>query len=273
MPEGHSIFRHAAEHRELLAGHVVHAESPQGRFSQGATRINGRRLVGIGTHGKHLFYRWERAETLHIHLGLYGKFRVFTAAASPPTPATRLTLRANGATIYLAGPTTCELIMPSREEAIRNRLGPDPLRAGTAGNRPSDLLSNLARRTIPIGAAIIDQSVIAGLGNIYRAEVLFLAGIHPAIGANEVAPEKVREIWDRSVRLLRKGVKEGKITTVPRRGARRDTNERVFVYQRDRYPCRKCGGAISTGESANRTIWWCETCQPRSGQGLAHSAE
>ena len=271
MPEGHSIFRHATEHRELLTGYEVSAESPQGRFSRGAARINGRRLLEIETHGKHLFYRWERAETLHVHLGLYGKFRVFTTEAPRPTPATRLTMAANGATIYLAGPTVCELIMPSREEEIRARLGPDPLRRRSAANSVEALAANLSRRTIPIGAALIDQSVIAGLGNIYRAEVLFLAGLHPAIRANEVSPEKVREIWDLSAKLLRKGVKEGKITTVPRRGARRATDERVFVYQRDRHACRRCGGPISMGESANRTLWWCETCQPRSGpEALSH---
>ena len=235
MPEGHSIFRHAAEHRELLVGQEVSAESPQGRFSRGAARINGRRLLDIETHGKHLFYRWERAETLHVHLGLYGKFRVFATDAPRPTPATRLAMRANGVTIYLAGPTVCELIMPSREEAIRARLGPDPLRSRFAGNSSAAFAENLSRRTIPIGAAVIDQSVIAGLGNIYRAEVLFLAGVHPSIPANEVPAEKVREMWDISAKLLRKGVKEGKITTVPRRGARRNANERVFVYQRDRH--------------------------------------
>jgi formamidopyrimidine-DNA glycosylase len=95
--------------------------------------------------------------------------------------------------------------------------------------------------------------------------VLFLAGVHPSIPANEVPAEKVQEMWDISAKLLRKGVKEGKITTVPRRGARRNAKERVFVYQRDRHACRQCGGAISMGESANRTLWWCETCQPRSG--------
>ena len=265
MPEGHSIFRYAEQHREMLAGTSVVTGSPQGRFRKGAERISGRQLLSVDSHGKHLFYRWQRAETLHIHLGLYGKFRTFTDEAPQPTPATRLTMAANGATIHLAGPTVCELIMPSREEAIRARLGPDPLRSRFAGNSPDALAANLSRRTIPIGAAVIDQSVIAGLGNIYRAEVLFLAGLHPSIPANEVPPGKVREIWDLSAKLLRKGVKEGKITTVPRRGARRNTDERVFVYQRDRHACRRCGGPISMGESANRTLWWCETCQPRSG--------
>lgn len=265
MPEGHSIYRYARQHRDLLGGKQVEATSPQGRFRKGAQRISGRRLLDVATHGKHLFYRWHRAETLHVHLGLYGRFSSFTGTAPPPTPATRLAMQADGVTVYLAGPSACELIAPTKEDEIRSRLGPDPLHAGRRGNNAAALAANLSRRTIPIGAAIIDQSVIAGLGNIYRAEVLFLAGLHPSVPANAVTPEKVQEIWDLSAKLLRKGVKEGKITTVPRRGARRDTAERVFVYQRERHACRKCGGPISMGESGNRTLWWCESCQSRSG--------
>jgi endonuclease-8 len=262
MPEGHSIFRYAARHRELLAGHEVTATSPQGRFSRGAARISGRTLLDVSVHGKHLFYRWQRAETLHIHLGLYGKFRTFTDEPPPPTPNSRLTLSTEGVTVYLAGPTICELVNPSREEEIRNRLGPDPLQAGSPGNTIDAFAANLTRRTIPIGAAIIDQSVVAGLGNIYRAEALFLAGINPATPANEVAPEKVELLWQTSVALLERGVREGRIVTVPRpRGGER--TDQVFVYQRDRFPCRECGGPVSSGEMANRTIWWCETCQPR----------
>ena len=262
MPEGHLIFRYAAHHRELLVGRTVVASSPQGRFGKGAARINGRKLIDVEVRGKHLFYRWERAESLHVHLGLYGKFRAFTGDPPPPTPNTRLTLAAGGATIYLAGPTTCELIDPSREAEIRSRLGPDPLKAGSPGNNADELAANLSRRTIPIGAAVIDQSVMAGIGNIYRAEALFLTAINPRTPANEVSRAKVDELWRTSVALLERGVREGKIVTVPRpRG--RDETDGLYVYQRDRYPCRKCGGPISSTEMADRKIWWCENCQPR----------
>jgi endonuclease-8 len=262
MPEGHAIFRYAASHRELLAGHVVTAASPQGRFARGAARISGRRLLDVGVHGKHLFYRWERAETLHIHLGLYGKFRTFTEDPPPPTPNTRLTMAADGVIIYLAGPTTCELIEPSREEEIRSKLGPDPLKAGSPGNTAAELAANLARRTIPIGAAIIDQGVMAGFGNIYRAEVLFLTAVNPRTPANEVPRSKIDEIWETGVALLTRGVREGRIVTVKRpRGP--DKTDGLYVYQRDRLSCRKCGGSISSIGMADRTIWWCETCQPR----------
>lgn len=261
MPEGHSIFRYASEHRELLSGRQVVATSPQGRFRKGAARISGRELLDVATHGKHLFYRWKRAETLHVHLGLYGKFRTFESDPPPPTPGTRLALVANGVTIYLAGPTVCELITPSQEESIRTRLGPDPLQSGTRGNNRAAFAANLSRRSIPIGAAILDQTVIAGIGNIYRAEALFLTGINPATPANQLGPELSAELWKTSVRLLKRGVRQGRIVTIPRPRARGDRIDNLYVYQRERFACRKCGGPISSGEMANRRIWWCGTCQ------------
>ncbi len=262
MPEGHSIYRYADRHRGLLVGHEVVATSPQGRFGPGAARINGRRLLDVTAHGKHLFYRWERAETLHVHLGLYGKFRTFAGEPPPPTPATRLTLAANGTTIYLAGPTVCELIMPSREDEILARLGPDPLQAGKSGHNAARFAANLERRSIPIGAALIDQQVIAGLGNIYRAEALFLVGTNPATPAHLIPKPRVDELWKTSVKLLRKGVNEGIIATVPRSRTRKNAEDRLYVYKRDRFACRICGGPIATGTMADRSIWWCPTCQP-----------
>jgi endonuclease-8 len=262
MPEGHTIRRYAERHRKVLAGKQVAASSPQGRFAAGAQRLNGRELLDVDAHGKHLFYRWGRAETLHIHLGLYGKFRLFRSEPPPPTPGTRLALATDDVTIYLAGPTVCELIMPSQEDAILARLGPDPLKAETNGNTAEAFLANLSRRRIPIGAAILDQSVIAGIGNIYRAEGLFLTGIHPNIPANEVPAEKVQELWDKSVELLERGVAEGRITTMPRAPlGRTNETDRLYVYKRDRFPCRVCGGPISTDEMAGRSMWWCDTCQ------------
>ncbi len=263
MPEGHSIFLYAREHRELFAGREVAARSPQGRFSKGAHRISGRKLVDIETHGKHLFYRWQRAETLHIHLGLYGKFRTFSEDPPPPTPGTRLSLSANGTTVYLAGPTVCELVLPSEEEAIKSRLGPDPLQAGKPGNSAEVFFEKLSRRRIPIGASYIDQAVIAGIGNIYRSEALFLMGINPATPSNQISQDKASELWELSVKLLKRGVRNKMIVTVPRRTKERGDGANQYVYKRDRFSCRNCGGPISSGEMANRKIWWCATCQPQ----------
>jgi formamidopyrimidine-DNA glycosylase len=105
--------------------------------------------------------------------------------------------------------------------------------------------------------------VVAGLGNIYRAEALFLTGINPSAPANEVTSEKIEELWATSVELLERGVAEGRISTLPRAPlGRSDETDGVYVYKRDRFPCRVCGGPISTGEMANRSLWWCPTCQP-----------
>lgn len=265
MPEGHSIHRYASQHRELLQGRQVAASSPQGRFSGGAARIGGRKLVDIDTHGKHLFYHWQRAETLHIHLGLYGKFRTFRSDPPPPTPATRLVLSTNQVSIYLAGPSVCELIDPAGEDRVLARLGPDPLKADTDNNNAAAFIANLSRRRIPIGAAILDQRVIAGLGNIYRAESLFLTALNPATPANKVPAAKAQELWATSVELLERGVAEGRIVTVQRlpiHPLRLDKHQQLYVYQRDRFPCRICGGPISTGRLADRSIWWCPSCQP-----------
>lgn len=264
MPEGHVIHRYALDHRDRLAGQVVRASSPQGRFSAGARRIDGRKLIEVDAHGKHLFYRFERAEALHVHLGLYGKFRSFDAKPPPPTPATRLTLLGGGNTIYLAGPSVCELVEPWAEQAILDRLGPDPLKDGTEGNTVEVFASNLARRRIPVGAALLDQSVIAGIGNIYRSEALFIAGISPHTPANSLTDIEVASLWDTCVTLLEKGLADGRIVTVARsripKGPRRN-GAGLYVYQRDRQPCRRCNGSISREEMANRTLWRCGVCQ------------
>lgn len=268
MPEGHTIHRHARRQRQALAGQRIATGSPQGRFSEGAQRLNGRTLETVDAHGKHLFYRWEGAETLHVHLGLFGKFRLYRTDPPPPSENTRLTLRGNDTTIYLAGPTICELIDPAGEEAIRSRLGPDPLRNGKRAAKRERFLTNLERRRIPIGAALLDQRVVAGIGNVYRAEVLFRTGIDPHVPSNELTPESAGELWDESTTLLRAGLKAGRIITVDPAdvGAQRrsdlDRDERLYVYGRHGDACRRCGTPIATTEMANRSIWWCPACQP-----------
>lgn len=264
MPEGHVIHRYAARHRDLLAGAAVRATSPQGRFSAGARRIDRRKLLDVEAHGKHLFYRFERCESLHVHLGLYGKFREFDENPPPPTPATRLSLVGSTHTVYLAGPSACGLVDPAMEQAILNRLGPDPLKDRTDGNTLAVFAANLARRRIPIGAALLDQSVIAGIGNIYRSEALFVAGISPHQESATLTEAQVTRLWATCVTLLGKGLRRGHIVTVPRSRIppqRRRNGAGLYVYQRDQALCRQCGGSISRQQMANRTMWWCTQCQ------------
>lgn len=269
MPEGHTIHRHARRHRDVLGGKEIATRSPQGRFSGGAERLSGQILNTVDAHGKHLFYRWGGGDILHVHLGLFGKFKVFRTDDPPePSENTRLAMAAPDATVYLAGPTICELIDPEEEEAIRGRLGPDPLRNGSQSAKLSDFASNLSRRTIPIGAALLDQKVISGVGNVYRAEALFRTGIDPHLPARTLTDEAVEQLWTETSRLLKQGEKAGRIITVDLAdvGARRRSDlkrdERLYAYGRDGEPCRRCGTEIQRTEMANRRMWWCPSCQP-----------
>ena len=266
MPEGHTIHRYARAHRRLLRGQVVEASSPQGRFAEGAALINGRALETVDPYGKHLFYRWDGGLTMHVHLGLYGEFRQFDDAPPPPTGGTRLELRSNGVVLRLAGPTACELIDPPHEARIRARLGPDPLRRDAD---PERVYAALQRRAIPIGAALLDQSIVAGVGNVYRAEALFVLGVNPELPSKLLPRETFDALWATLVRMLREGVKVGRIITVDpaelgisRRAMKLE--DWRYVYRRADLPCRRCGATVVSSTLAARTMYACPQCQQMS---------
>lgn len=276
MPEGHTIHRHARLQCKLLVGKTVRACSPQGRFEEGAARLNGARVVDIEAHGKHLLYHWADAdglandEILHVHLGLFGRFRTFTADPPAPTGGTRLALQVvgpdgqDGATIYLAGATIVQLITPAQAEAVIARLGPDPLQADAD---PSQFVHSLSRRTLSIGEALLDQKAIAGIGNVYRAELLFRAGIAPDIPANQISEATAKALWDDAVQLLRLGERSGRIVSVDpadvgkRRRSDLRGDEQRYVYKRHDRPCHRCGTTIIKWQPRARTIWACPQCQ------------
>lgn len=260
MPEGHTIHRLARRHRKLFEGTVVAADSPQGRFADGAATIDGQELIATSARGKHLFYEFEDGEILHIHLGLIGRFRTFTKQAPDPTDGTRLTLRNEAATAYLSGPMVCELVEASERDEIISELGPDPLYNRTDA---SAIAASLGRRRIPIGAALLDQSIICGIGNVYRSEILFLCGIDPRREARSLTDDEVECVWETARAQLRLGVKGGRIVTVDpadvgaanRRQLRKD--ERLYVYHREEMPCRRCGAPIRRAEIGGRHVWFC----------------
>lgn len=278
MPEGHTIHRHARLQRKALGGRRVAAWSPQGRFAEGAARLDGGTVMRIEAWGKHLLYHWGDAagqpsgEVLHVHLGLFGKFRTFTDEPPPPTEGTRLALRTfgeQGTTIYLAGATTVELITPADIEPLTARLGPDPLRRDAD---PTRFVAALARRALPIGEALLDQKAIAGIGNVYRAEMLFRAGIDPAIPARDLDAAAITGLWDGAVHLLRIGERAGRIITVEpedvgrRRRSDLRAGERLYVYKREDRPCHRCGTPIRMWMPRTRLIWACPSCQDLSAR-------
>ena len=264
MPEGHTIHRYARAHRRLLRGEQVAASSPQGRFAQGAALIDGRVVTSVDPYGKHLFYGFDNDLTLHVHLGLYGAFLQFDdSQAPPPTPGTRLELRAGTTILRLAGPTACELLQPPQVAAIRQRLGPDPLHRNADAEQ---VAAALQRRALPIGAALLDQSIIAGVGNVYRAEALFVCGINPEWPSRSLSRPAVDALWSTLSSMLRDGLRAGRIITVDpaelgiSRRAMRPEDWR-YVYRRTDLPCRRCGTTVVQWTLAARTMYACPHCQ------------
>ena len=159
LAKGHTIHRHARIHTEELGGQRLAVSSPQGWASEAAEAVDGKVLERVDAHGKHLLYRFEDDLTVHVHLGLFGKFRRYKLPGPPARDTTRLRFIGEERGMDLAGAMISQLIDPAAEDELMARLGPDPLRRHARADR---LRTALARRKIPVGAALLDQSVIAG---------------------------------------------------------------------------------------------------------------
>ena len=269
MPEGHTIHRIARDHSKLLIGREIRVSSPQGRFTADAERVDGATLERIEPYGKHLFYEWSTGEVGHVHLGLFGKFRVHVHDDVPPAEgAVRMRLVADQgdgcvATIDLSGPTACTIDPPSVRREILARLGPDPIRPRS---KPDRMIEKMTASTRGVGDLLMDQSVIAGVGNVYRAEALFVNGVHPLRPGRQFAEVELRALWSTCQGMLRQGVKDNRIVTVSREELGYPPRQRIpraeatYAYKRDR--CLRCGDEIRRIEIANRTCYYCPTDQP-----------
>ncbi|MEG3631600.1 Fpg/Nei family DNA glycosylase [Streptomyces poriticola] len=270
MPEGHTIHRLAQDYAAAFAGAPVRVTSPQGKFSDAAALLDGTVLRTADAHGKHLFLGFggaEEGDWVHIHLGLFGKVAFGPAPAPPPTGTVRLRLANTTAHVDLRGPTTCALITGAEKGAIHGRLGPDPLR-GDAD--PQAAYARVRRSRTTVAALLMDQKVIAGVGNVYRAEVLFRHGIDPYRPGRDITSAEWDALWGDLVALMRQGVRDNRIDTVrpehtPEAMGRPprvdDHGGEVYVYRRAHQACHICGGEIRTAELAARNLFWCPGCQ------------
>lgn len=285
MPEGHTIHALADRLVRAFGDRPVRVTSPQGRFAADAELLDGRALEGATADGKHLFV--DIADRiLHIHLGLIGTFPVipFTGDEAPePVGAVRLRLVGEGHYADLRGPMVCALIDEDERDAVRAALGPDPLDPKAD---PDVALERLRRTRRGIGALLMDQAVVAGIGNVYRCEVLHRHRIDPFTPAADLPEELWREIWDDLVRLLHVGVAFGQILTMEDQlveaermiadataepitasltGERLgDYFERRFAaYKRAGEPCDRCATTLTSEQVAGRTLYWCPGCQTR----------
>lgn len=285
MPEGHTIHALADRLERAFRGHEVTASSPQGRFAADAERLDGRVLERAQAWGKHLFV--DIGDTiLHVHLGLIGMFPVKHLADGLPPPAVgavRLRLVGPEHVADLRGPMICTLVDAARRREIVATLGPDPLRRE---QRPDAGWQRVHRSRRTVAELLMDQSVVAGVGNVYRCEVLHRLAIDPLTRGVDLSEQVWREIWDDLVLLMPLGRTFSQIITMPdevedavraRRSGRArgvthgltgerlgDTYERRFlVYQRTGQPCPRCANTVRDREVAGRRLYWCPTCQVR----------
>lgn len=258
MPEGHTIHRLARDHQRWFAGGPVVVSSPQQRFA-GASDVDGARFRSAEAYGKHLFHHYDDDRVVHVHLGLFG--RCYHRRTPPPQPRDTVRMRvANGAhVIDLVGATTCELLTPAQVDLVLRRLGPDPLRPDADPKRGWEALQ---RRRVGVGRALLDQSVLAGVGNVYRAEVLFVHGIHPQMPAAAVTHQQWEAIWSTLQQWMRHAVDRRRIVTVDPDEAclSRTGATTTYVYKRD--CCVRCGAPVRRWDLAGRWAYACEHCQP-----------
>lgn len=301
MPEGHSIHRLARQFQDVFSGQVLDVSSPQGRFTAGAALLDGHELLEATAHGKQLFLRFDHGVLLHVHLGLYGAWNFggdesFRGASSigaprrigeretfsrdaglgaenvegsytgPPEPvgAVRVRLVSGNGWADLRGATTCAAITEAEAAAVLARLGPDPLH-NLPGDR-EEFIRRTRRRKTAVGLLLMDQSVVAGIGNIYRAEVLFRQGIDPWTPGGSLDAETAGLLWDDTVAAMTDGVRDGRIVTTPLAlwsggNAGALDGEAHFVYKRQGQPCRRCGEAVAMAEIGSRKLYWCPGCQ------------
>jgi endonuclease VIII len=267
MPEGHTIHRAARDQRKMLAGQILRVASPQGRFFDGAAVLDGQQCLSVEAYGKHLIYQFKGDVALHIHLGLFGRFRTAKLPAPEPRGEVRVRMESETHVVDINGPNTCEVLDPPALQALVKRIGPDVLRRDA---NPDVAWARIAKSRVSIGQLLMDQSVIAGIGNIYRTEILWRQGVHPLCPGNAIYRADFDRLWADAVHLLEIGVKNNAIITVD--GVKKSKSrygERVNIFNKPH--CPRCDSEIVVFEIATRRAFACEVCQFRrelSGVGL-----
>ena len=262
MPEGNEVHRYAQQHAATFVGKTICVESPNGRFP-GAALLTGRKLKSVTAHGKHLAYDFGRDRKLHIHLGRFGDF----TEGKMPFPEVKGVLRMRWSTttdwLELRGATDVSVYSDAQWQAVEDRLGADPLAPHAD---PSAAIAYIRKANTPIAALLMDQALFAGIGNIYRAELLYRAGQDPFAPGKDVPEKTLNALWRDAVKLMRDGMIDRRIVTTrakdrPHPKGKAQPDEVHYVYRRHGQPCFVDGTTIQRQDLAGRTLYWCPTCQ------------
>jgi endonuclease-8 len=301
MPEGNEVHRWAARHTAAFVGRKVNVlPGPNHRFSD-AHLVDGKKLLKVHAVGKHLGYEFPGELYLHVHLGRFGDFTegcgplpepkgllrgVFQRAGSgKPSrsqkgqPHNLTCAKDDGTQPFpaddvdwweLRGPTDCSVYDATKWQALLDRLGPDPL-ADEPGDHdnPQRAFDKILAKKTSIGELLMDQSILSGIGNIYRAELLFRHRVNPFTPGNEMDLKTLNAIWKDSIPLLKAGMVDRRIVCTdrkdrPSKKALAERGEEHYVYRRHGKPCFVCGETIVRKDVAGRTLYWCPKDQNTS---------
>lgn len=242
MPEGHLLHRTAGQISADLAGRRVAVTSPQGRFP--AAVVDGLVLARTEAVGKHLLHRFDGGPTVHVHLGMRGLHLRYDDASTPPRGGVRLRLA--GAVAWdLIAPSVCEPLDDAGVARLLAGLGPDPL----GPDDEAEAVRRLTSARGAVGAALLEQSVWAGIGNAWRAELLFVARVAPETPCAALGEAEAARLWRHARQLLALGRDAGQVVSDPAAPDER------WVYKRE--TCRSCGAPVRTGQLGGRTSYAC----------------
>jgi endonuclease-8 len=264
MPEGDTITRTARTLDRALAGkRLVRLELP--RAARCPERpAAGSLVTGSESRGKHLLIRFGDGTVLHTHMQMTGSWHVYRPGERwrMPRTAVRALVEVEGAVAVCFRAPVVELL---DGDAVRRHprlraLGPDLCASEPDLDAAMERLGRLVPPTTEIGIALLDQRVVAGIGNVYKSEVLFACRADPFARVGDLGPEVRRELLEAASRLLRENL--------DLRAPRRTVPEGLAVYRRAGRPCRRCGTTIRSrtqGEAA-RITYWCPSCQPGTAE-------
>ena len=259
MPEGDTVFRAARLLDRALSGRVL--TRSDFRVPQHATAdLSGARVLSTLSRGKHLLTRTDTGFTLHTHLKMEGAWQVYRPGERwrRPVSQVRVLLEAGETTAVGFSLGIVELMETTAEQDVVGHLGPDLL--GPDWDEAEALSRLAAEPDRDLMGALLDQRNLAGIGNMYAAELCFTSGANPAVAVGDVAD------LPRLVRRAKLMLEQNSERAVQSTTGNLRPRERMWVYRRDKSPCRRCGTPIRVamrGEAGReRAMYWCPTCQP-----------
>lgn len=264
MPEGDTVHLAASRlHRALAGDRLTRAELRVPRYA--TVDLVGRSVKEVVARGKHLLIRLDGSTTVHAHLKMEGRFDVLAPGRALPGPRheIRAVLATERALVVGRRLGALDVVASAREAELVGHLGPDLLAQDFDATEAAARLA--AEPARPVGQALLDQRNLAGIGNVYRSELCFLAGLDPATPVSEV-PD-IGALVDLARRLLLANRRHARHVTT---GDLRRGHER-YVYGRAGLPCRRCGSMVVRRRDGDpggeRVVYLCPCCQPFGGRG------